>query len=79
MCHEFILDPVGRLARHFDADWFHPGEDGIKCKYGLKAENIVDAIQALKSWLLPTAGKNKMQDPEREKLPWHASINFYYV
>ena len=53
-------DRVNQLLRHVDAEWFHQGdEDGHHCKYGLKADKIIDAIEALKMWLRPRAGKNE--------------------
>ena len=60
-------DRVGQLLRHVDAEWFHQGDgDGHHCKYGLKADKIIDAIEALKEWLRPRAGKNETQDEKLE-------------
>ena len=59
-------DRVAQLLRHVDAQWFHPGEDGHHCKYSLKADKITDAIEALKIWLQPRAGKNETQDEKLE-------------
>ena len=68
-------DRVGQLLRHVDAEWFHQGDgDGHHCKYGLKADKIIDAM---KMWLRPRAGKNETEDEELEKISWRTTLCFY--
>ena len=70
-------DRVLGLLRHVDAGWFHQGdEDGDHCKYGLQADKILDAIEALKKWLRPRAGKNETEDAEIEKMSWRTTLCF---
>ena len=71
-------DRVLALLRHVDAGWFHPGEeDGGHCKYGLKADHILDAIDALKKWLRPRAGQKQTGDEASEQMSWRTTLSFY--
>ena len=71
-------DRVTGLLRYVVAEWFHQGdEDGGHCKYGLQADKILDAIEALKKWLRPRAGKNETGDAEIEKMSWRTTLSFY--
>lgn len=46
---------VAQLARVFQPTWFYAGDDGLNCRFGLKDEYLLQAIQALKDWMMPRA------------------------
>ena len=68
---------VAQLAQVFEPHWFQPGDDGVTCKFGLKAEYIVDAVQALKTWMSRRAGDNPNRDEEQEKMSWRKTLDFH--
>ena len=61
----------------FQADWFHPGEVEGLTKFGLKAENVADAVQALATWMRPRAGPNVNGTEELEKQSWRCTLKFH--
>ena len=57
--------------------WFHAGDDGQQCRFGLKAEYIPEAIAVVKSWMLPRVTRNQSGDREAEKMSWRWSLWFF--
>ena len=56
--------------------WFHTGDDGQQCRFGLKAEYIPEAIAVVKAWMLPRVTRNQSGDAEAEKMSWRWTLWF---
>eukprot|EP00435_Cladocopium_sp_Y103_P013980 s2744_g3.t1 len=68
---------VAQLSRVFQATWFHPGDDGVTCRFGLKDDYVLQAIQVLKAWMLPRAGANPDHDKNQELMSWRQTLHFH--
>ena len=70
-------DRLMQLLMVFDPDWFHPGEIEGVIKYGLRAENVTDAVQALATWMQPRATANANGIEELEKQSRRRTLKFH--
>ena len=70
-------DRLMQLLKLFRPEWFHPGEVEGLIKYGLKAENVTDAVEALATWLRPRALGNVDGIEELEKQSWRCTLKFH--
>ena len=59
-------DRVTQLAKDVDADWFYPGEDGVNCKYGLKANILWTQSSAEKVVVAQSRRKSHARSRPRE-------------
>eukprot|EP00435_Cladocopium_sp_Y103_P055896 s645_g18.t1 len=68
---------VAQLGKAVQPTWFYTGDDGLTCRFGLKDDFILQAIQVLKEWMLPRPGANPHHDKRQEQMSWRQTLHFH--